>query len=239
MPYDEAMKPTPETHQFRVVLIEQMRKQGITSNHLAKKMKVSHTSVRMWVNGKTLPTWANISLLADYLDSPGIAKFGHKALERTCEFCGKKFNITELRYGASKTCSQVCSRKMHRTGMKVNKEIKVLNAIADYCRTDCEFGRSGSCRNSACFLAPFTPLPFDEPSMRTPSNRRPMSHEDRQKRSEWSKKYFEVRENREKQAARTREALAGLSEAQKEAHRNSISKHYENKRISAETEAME
>ena len=239
MLYALTMKPTPETHKFRMALIEQMRKQGVTSNDLANKMKVSHSAVRMWVNGKTLPTWANISLLADYLDSQGLAKFGHKALERTCEFCGKKFNILELRYGAQKTCSNICSRKMHSTSAKPNKEIKVLNAIADYCKTDCEFGDTGSCRNSACFLAPFTPLPFAESSMQTPTKRRPMSHEDRQKRSEWSKKYFANKENRDRQAARTREALAGLSEEQKMAHRRSISKHYADKRAAVETKTIE
>ena len=233
------MKPTPETHKFRIALIEQMRKQGITSNDLANKMKVSHTAVRMWVNGKTLPTWNNISLLADHLGSPGIARFGHKALERTCEFCGKKFNILELRYGAQKTCSNICSRKIHSTSAKPNKEIKVLNAIADYCKTDCEFGEGGSCRNSACFLAPFTPLPFAESSMQTPTRRRPMSHEGRQKRSEWSKKYFANKENRDRQAARTKEALAGLSDEQKMAHRRSISKHYADKRAAVETKPIE
>lgn len=233
------MKPTAATHKFRLALIAAMRKQGVTSNALAKQMGVSHTAVRCWVNGKTLPTWNNISLIADYLDTKAIAVFGHKSLERNCEFCGKLFVIKELRYGASKTCSISCSKKKRTSGVKLFKEIEVINAVADYCRTDCEFGETGACRNSACYLAPFTPLPFAEASLQTPTNRRPMSHEERKKRSEWSKKYFAIKENRDRQAAKTREALGQLSEAQKKAHGKAISRFYKEKRDSVENRPVE
>lgn len=233
------MKPTPATHKFRLTLIEAMRKQGVTSMALAKAMGVSHAAVRLWVNGKSLPTWNNISLISEHLDSKRIAIFGHRALERNCEFCGKTFIIKELRYGASKTCSVSCARKKKTSGVKPFREIQVMNAVADYCRTECEFGSSGACRNSACQLAPFTPLPFAEPSMQTPTNRRPMSHKERQKRSEWSKKYFSVKENRDRQAARTRESLGQFSEEQKESHRRAISKFYEEKRQAVETHPIE
>lgn len=224
------MKPTQATHQFRMALVEAMRKRGITSTALAKLMGVSHSAVRFWVNGKTMPTYNNISLLAEELESMALARHGHKALERTCEFCGKLYTIKKLRYGASKTCSNLCSRKKRTSGAKPRVEIQVLNAVADYCRTECPFGESGACRNSACQLAPFTPLPFAEPNMQTPTSRRPMTHEERRKRSEWSKNYFANKENRDRQAQRTREALAGLSDSQKKAHGESISKFYAKKR---------
>lgn len=224
------MKPTQATHQFRVALVEAMRKRGVTSNALAKLMNVSHSAVRMWVNGKTLPTYKNISLLAEELESMALARHGHKALERTCEFCGKLYTIKELRYGASKTCSNLCSRKKRTSGVKPRVEIEVLNAVADFCRTECPFGESGACRNSACHLAPFTPLPFAEPNMQTPTSRRPMSHEERQKRSVWSKKYFANKENRDLQAKRTKEALDARSDEQKASHRQAISKFYAEKR---------
>jgi len=224
------MRPTQATHQFRIALVEAMRKRGVTSTALAKAMNVSHSAVRFWVNGKTMPTYSNISILAEELESMAIARFGHKAYERTCEFCSKPYVITELRYGASKTCSSVCSRKKKSAGVPARKEIPVMNAVADFCRTECPFGESGSCRNSACHLAPFTPLPFAEPNMQTPTNRRPWTHEERQKRSEWSKKYYADKENRDRQAQRTREALAGLSNEQKTAHRQSISKFYAKRR---------
>ena len=224
------MKPTQATHKFRLALVEAMRKRGITTTQLAKNMGVSHSAARLWVLGKTLPTWVNISRISEELETPALAKFGHRALERNCEFCGKLYVITELRYGASKTCSNVCSRKKRTAGTPPRKEIEVLNAVADFCRTECPFGESGSCRNSSCQLAPFTPLPFAEPSMQTPSNRRPMTHEERSKRSEWSKKYFASKEAREKHSEATKRGWAALSEPQREAHSRNLSRHYEKQR---------
>ena len=206
-----------QTHEFRRMLIEEMRRQGITSFELARRAGVSHAAVRSWVLGKTLPEYVRISMLVEVFSSEKIKRFAIAALEKTCEFCGRKYIIKSSRRGPSKTCSEVCSKAIKKTNLRQHKQVPVLNAIAEYCKTDCQFGESGLCRNAVCALAPFTPLPFAEPEMQTPKAKKVMSKEQKQLRSKWSKNYFSLQENRERVAKLTREALNSRSEGQSRA----------------------
>lgn len=228
------MKITPQTHAFREALIFEMRRTGMSTYELARQAQCSHSAVRMWINGKSLPNYQRVSLLSEIFGSEKIKRIGISALERTCEFCGKKFVTTSSKRGPAKTCGQECAKMIKKTGLRPRKEIPVFNAIANYCVTDCEFGESGSCRNSACYLAPFTPLPFAEPSMQTPRGKRKMSQEEKAKRSQWAKTYFSNPENRAKVAAATKEALNNRSKEQSKEHGKAISRFAEAMRAGQE-----
>ena len=226
------MKATPQTHAFREALIFEMRRTGMSTYELARQSRCSHAAVRAWINGKSLPNYQRVALLSEIFGSEKIKRIGISALERTCEFCGKKFVTTSSKRGPAKTCGSECAKMIRKTGMRPKKEIPVFNAIANYCVTDCEFGESGACRNSSCFLAPFTPLPFAEPSMQVPVGKRQMSEEDKLKRSNWAKAYFANPENRAKVAAATKEALNNRSKEQSEQHGKAISRFAEAMRAS-------
>lgn len=228
------MKTTPQTHEFREALIFEMRRTGMSTYELARQSGCSHSAVRMWINGKSLPNYQRVALLSEIFGSEKIKRIGISALERTCEFCGKKFVTTSRKRGPAKTCGPECAKMIRKTGLRPRKEIPVFNAIANYCVQDCEFGESGSCRNSACYLAPFTPLPFAEPSMQTPRVKRKMSDKDKAKRSQWAKTYFANPENRLKVAAATREALNNRSKEQSEEHGKAISRFAEAMRAGQE-----
>lgn len=236
------MKKTAAAHEFKVVLVEEMRRRGETSRGLARALGVSHTTVRNWVLGKVLPTWSNVSLISEHLETKRISLAGHKALTKICEFCGINFVVKEARYGASKTCSQPCAKKIKSTGLRPNREVQVMNAIGDYCKNECLFGVSGSCRNSACQLAPFTPLPFAEDSMQTPTNRKPMSHKQRALRAEWSRKYWAERssqEDRTRHSLATRAGINSMTPSQKAAQSATLRRHYATRRSIVEKTPVE
>lgn len=143
---------------FSVHLRKAMTARKVSKIGLASVIGQSPSNIYLYLQGKTLPTVAVASRLAEALLDNGLLEMVVAMRTRSCRICGKRTVDAGTKPRAY--CSPTCYRLLHK-GLSAAPVVDPRDrAIAAMC-VECE--PSGVCRTIACPLRAVSPLPYVQP----------------------------------------------------------------------------
>lgn len=151
---------------FSSELKKSLDRNGMTAAQLASELSLSYHRVRHWVNGRSIPSYQTIALIANHLGDDELSRAGMSASHRVCANCGQEYTAQSTQ-GRSYLCSPRCKQENERVRSKSGRSSVVRAeyeapkeyrlAVEKFCK-ECEPG--GMCHNGSCALRPISPLPL-------------------------------------------------------------------------------